>query len=237
MSATNPLAASPWREDAPHILIVDDDTRLRRLLRRYLADNGYLASAAQDSGEARALMRGLIFDLLVVDVMMPGESGLAFTERVRETSNLPILLLTARGAPEDRIAGLESGADDYLSKPFEPRELLLRIGTILKRARSASGRRHALSLGRWDVDLDRGELLSEGRRVRLTSGELALLRILAHNPRKSFSRTALAEATGAGQERSVDVQITRLRRKIEQDPRAPRYLQTVRGVGYALVPD
>jgi two-component system phosphate regulon response regulator OmpR len=237
MSETATAPKSPWREDAPHILVVDDDTRLRRLLKRYLADNGYLASAAQDATEARALMRGLIFDLLVVDIMMPGETGLTFTESVHDKSNVPILLLTARGEPEDRIAGLESGADDYLSKPFEPRELLLRIGAILKRAQSAGGRRQALTLGRWGVDLERGELLAEGRRVRLTSAELALLRILAHNPRKSFSRIALAEATGAGQERSVDVQITRLRRKIEQDPRAPRYLRTVRGVGYALVPD
>lgn len=225
-----------WREDASHILIVDDDTRLRRLLKRYLADHGYLASAAQDAAEARAIMRGLVFDLLVVDVMMPGESGLGFTRTLRETSNIPLLLLTARSATEDRIAGLESGADDYLSKPFEPRELLLRIGTILRRARNPA-HKPPLTLGRWDVDLDRGELRMGAEQVRLTSGELALLRILANHPRKSFSRTALAEATGAGQERSVDVQITRLRRKIEQDPRSPRYLQTVRGVGYALVPD
>jgi two-component system phosphate regulon response regulator OmpR len=229
-------AETPWREDAPHILVVDDDTRLRRLLKRYLTDNGYIASTAQDAADARALMRGLIFDLLVVDVMMPEESGLAFTLRLRERSDVPVLLLTARGAAEDRIAGLESGADDYLPKPFEPRELLLRIGTILRRTQSAAAKQ-PLTLGRWTVDLARGELVAENESIRLTSSELTLLRILANNPHKSFSRTALADATGAGQERSVDVQITRLRRKIEQDARAPRYLQTVRGVGYALVPD
>ncbi len=229
-------AEAPWRDDAPHILVVDDDTRLRRLLKRYLTDNGYIASTAQDAADARALMRGLVFDLLVVDVMMPGDSGLVFTARLRETSDVPVLLLTARGEAEDRIAGLESGADDYLPKPFEPRELLLRIGTILRRTQGAASKQ-PLTLGRWTVDLARGELVARDERIRLTSGELALLRILANNPRKGFSRTALAEATGAGQERSIDVQITRLRRKIEQDARTPRYLQTVRGVGYALVPD
>lgn len=224
-------------ENAPHILVVDDDERIRTLLEKYLADNGFRATAAADGAEARALLAGMAFDLVVADVMMPGLDGFQLVEKVRETSNVPILLLTARGLPEDRILGLEKGADDYLSKPFEPRELLLRVGALLRRTGGAARDGQSLVFGDCEFQPRRGELRRAGALVRLTSGELALLRLLAQKPGEAISRAALAELTQTAMERSIDVQVTRLRRKIEDDPRAPIYLQTVRGVGYALMPD
>jgi two-component system phosphate regulon response regulator OmpR len=223
-------------EEPAHILVVDDDDRIRTLLKRYLTENGFRTSIAANGEEARALLGHVDFDLLILDVMMPGISGFDLTEKVRAASNVPILLLTARGLPEDRIQGLERGADDYLSKPFEPRELLLRVGALLRRARPAR-ERQTLTFGRCSFAPGRGELRRGDELIKLTSGELALLRALAQKPGQAISRSALAEQTSAVMERSVDVQVTRLRKKIEDDPRTPIYLQTVRGVGYALMPD
>lgn len=224
-------------ESAAHVLIVDDDDRIRTLLKRYLTENGFRTSVASDAGEARALMASVDFDLLILDVMMPGETGFSLTKWVRAASNVPILLLTARGLPEDRIEGLEMGADDYLSKPFEPRELLLRVNGLLRRAHPPGLDKGELRFGDCVFSLGRGELRKDGELVRLTAGEASLLKALAQKPREAISREALAEQTAAGMERSIDVQVTRLRKKIEEDPRAPIYLQTVRGVGYALMAD
>jgi two-component system phosphate regulon response regulator OmpR len=232
------------------ILVVDDDARLRGLLQRYLADNGFRVSTAQDGIEARDRMRFLDPDLLVLDVMMPGEGGLELTsslrqDRMREGRPVPpILLLTARGAPEDRIAGFEAGADDYLGKPFDPRELVLRIRAMLRRApalapppatATASG---PVRLGNLSFDRERGELRGPAGPVRLTGGEAALLGALAERPGEVLSREDLAAGLGMDEatERAIDVQVTRLRRKIEADPRDPRFLHTVRGRGYVLKP-
>jgi len=182
-------------------------------------------------------MGGVEFDLLILDVMMPGLSGFDLTEKIRAASNVPILLLTARGLPEDRIEGLERGADDYLSKPFEPRELLLRIGALLRRSRPVARDRQMLTFGDTTFEPGRGELRRNGDLIKLTAGELALLRVLAAKPGEAISRLALAEQTSTPMERSIDVQITRIRKKIEDDPKTPIFLQTVRGVGYMLIPD
>lgn len=224
-------------EHAPHILVVDDDDRIRSLLKRYLTENGLRVSTAKDAADARELMGGVDFDLLILDVMMPGMSGFDLTEKIRAASNVPILLLTARGLPEDRIEGLERGADDYLSKPFEPRELLLRIGALLRRSRPIARDRKILTFGETTFEPGRGELRRGGDLIKLTAGELALLRVLAAKPGEAISRLALAEQTSTPMERSIDVQITRIRKKIEYDPRTPIYLQTARGVGYMLIPD
>ena len=224
-------------EDAGHVLIVDDDDRIRTLLKKYLSENGYRTSVAQNAAEARRVMTAVDFDVLIVDVMMPMESGFDFTKSVRDASNVPILLLTARGLPEDRIEGLERGADDYLSKPFEPRELLLRINALLRRARTAGLNKQELTFGGCTFALGRGELRRDGELIKLTAGETGLLKALAKKPGEAISRHALAEQTDTTMERSVDVQVTRLRKKIEEDPRAPIYLQTVRGIGYVLMAD
>lgn len=221
-----------------HLLIVDDDTRIRTLLQRFLSENGYRVTAAKDAAEARQLMASLDFDFIILDVMMPGEDGFSLTKSIRETSTVPILLLTARGESVDRIEGLERGADDYLAKPFEPRELLLRVSTILRRAgRPAEITRQIVHLGACKFDSERGELSRDTKPVKLTSAELQLMRLLAANPGQTFSRSDLSQQMGAVLERTVDVQITRLRRKIENDPKLPLYLQTVRGIGYVLMPD
>lgn len=222
--------------EVPHILVVDDDTRIRTLLSRYLRENGFRASTARDAAEARALLDALRFDLVVLDVMMPGENGVSLTRHIRQTTDVPVLLLTARGEPRERIEGLEAGADDYLPKPFEPKELVLRIGTILRRLRAGARASGGVPVGPFTFHPERLELERDGRIVRLTSMECALLRLLAANPGVVLSRADLCARTSAGLERSVDVQITRLRRKIEPDPKAPSILQTVRGVGYVLRP-
>ena len=225
-------------EKLQHLLIVDDDTRIRTLLQRYLNEAGYRVTAAKDAAEARQLMTSLDFDFIVLDVMMPGEDGFSLTKAIRETSRVPILLLTARGEAGDRIEGLERGADDYLAKPFEPRELLLRIATILRRAgQPTEVVKQIIQLGLCRFDPERGELMREGKPVKLTSAELQLMRVLAANPGQTFTRTDLSHRMGEVLERTVDVQITRLRRKIENDPKLPLYLQTVRGIGYVLMPD
>lgn len=232
-----PTDAKTDAAERRHILVVDDDKRICALLQRYLTENGFLVSAAASAAEAEGLMGSLTFDLMILDVMMPGEDGLSFTKRMRQSSDVPILLLTARGEPEDRIAGLERGADDYLAKPFEPRELLLRVNTILRRARAPEPQKRIVHLGACRFDSERGELWRGDKLVKLTSAEVGLLRIFAAAPGVNFSRSDLSAKIGAVLERTVDVQITRLRRKIEADPRLPIYLQTVRGVGYVLAPD
>ena len=228
----------------PHILVVDDDARIRDLLKKFLARNGFVVTVARDARHARNLLEGLEFDLIVLDVMMPGENGVALTEGLRETMTTPILLLTARGDAEDRIRGLEAGADDYLPKPFEPRELLLRIGAILRRVPKPAPKAappRSLQLGEVRYDVTRGELWRGRDPIRLTATESTLMRLFAARPHEPVSRQELVEDLGGGiaeaQERAVDVQVTRLRRKIESDPKAPRYLQTVRGAGYMLAPD
>ncbi|MEX2641980.1 MAG: response regulator transcription factor [Acetobacterales bacterium] len=224
--------------DEPHILVIDDDNRLRELLRRFLAGNGFRVTTASDAETARARLRGMRFDLLVLDVMMPGEGGLSFAETLRRTDSVPILILSAMGEASDRIAGLKSGVDDYMPKPFDPQELLLRIRSILRRAPARRGPDDALSLGTCSFDPGRGELRRGSRRVHLTESESALLSVLAEQVHEAVSREELRNrAKLQGSLRTVDVQITRLRRKLEADPRYPRYLQTVRGHGYILHPD
>ena len=224
-------------DDAPHILVVDDDDRLRDLLKQYLAGNGYRVTAAGDAAQARARLHGMAFDLIVLDVMMPGEDGLSLTASLKEESDTPILLLTARSEPEDRIDGLERGADDYLAKPFEPRELVLRISNLLRHAQRTLPAA-VLRLGERRFDVERTELTRNDLPVRLTPAEGRLLQALARRPGVTLSRDVLvAESRIEGNARTVDVQVTRLRRKIEPDPRFPRYLQTVRGEGYVLRPD
>ncbi len=227
-------------EEVPHLLVVDDDTRLRDLLGKFLTDQGFRVTVARDAAEAKARMEAFAFDLIVLDMMMPGQDGLSLTAEIRTTSAVPILMLTARGEADDRIAGLEAGVDDYLPKPFEPRELVLRIRTILKRIAPAPA--DALSIpvvriGEWLFDTRRGDLKRGDEVVRLTAAELALLRLFAAQPGVTFSREELSQRSGAAQERSVDVLINRLRRKLEDDARAPRILQTVRGKGYVLWPN
>lgn len=226
-------------DDLPHILVVDDDTRLRGLLQKFLSENGFRVSTASDAADARSHLAGLDFDLIILDVMMPGESGFDFAAALRTSSTVPILMLTAMVEPEDRIAGLEKGADDYLAKPFEPRELLLRIRNILRRVVLPEVVVPvAVRMGDATYDPERERLSRSGRAVRLTSIEAALLNALSEKPGSILSREELIERTGAsGGGRAIDVQVTRLRRKIEPDPRFPRYLQTVRGRGYVLRPD
>ena len=226
-------------EDKAHILVVDDDGRLRNLLHRFLTENGFMVTLASDAGEARRKLENFAFDLLIVDVMMPGESGLSLTESLREKSSVPILMLSAMGEVEDRIAGLEHGADDYLPKPFEPRELLLRIKTALRRQPAQSAETPTeLLFGPCRFDLRRAELTQNGERVRLTETESRVLKVLAGRVGEPVARETLAEEGELeGSERAIDVLITRLRRKVEPDPKDPRYLQTVRGKGYALMPD
>ena len=233
------MAAQP--PDTPHLLVVDDDPRLRELLRRFLEREGFRVTAAGCAAEARQLLRAMQFDLIVLDVMLPGESGLELTEAIRRDRDVPVVLLTARGAPEDRIAGFERGADDYLAKPFEPRELALRIRTILRRLAAPPAQPQAagpVRLGDATFDPARGVLTRNGEPVRLTSGEAALLGALAARAGETLSREDLAAALGLHEqsERAIDVQVTRLRRKIEPDPREPAFLQTVRGRGYVLRP-
>ncbi|MCA3444608.1 MAG: response regulator transcription factor [Rhodobacter sp.] len=231
-------------DPAAHLLVVDDDERIRGLLQKFLVRGGFLVSVARDAAQARRLLTGLEFDLIVMDVMMPGEDGIALTRDLRRHMTTPILLLTARGETGNRIEGLEAGADDYLVKPFEPKELLLRINAILRRVpqvRAADAGPKVLHLGAVRYDVDRGELWNGAMIIRLTATEAALMRIFAAQAGAPVSRERLVGDLGRdesqAQERAVDVQITRLRRKIEADPKQPRYLQTVRGAGYMLAPD
>lgn len=235
-----PAGAKSNEPYPPHILVVDDDTRLRTLLKKFLRDNGYMVSAAANATEARRQMATQIFDLLVVDVMMPGDDGYALTRTIRETSTVPILMLTAMGEATDRIKGLELGVDDYMGKPFEPKELVLRIGSILRRAPppTQEASKGELKFGACRYDLARKQLTQAGAPVHLTIAENELLHMLAQNANVAIERSDLGVTEENGfNPRTIDVQITRLRRKIEPDPRQPRYLQTVRGTGYMLRTD
>jgi two-component system phosphate regulon response regulator OmpR len=224
-----------------HLLVVDDDDRIRELLKEYLSRNGFRVSTAADAASARRLMEGLDFDLLVLDVMMPGEDGFSLTRSIREKkgpiSRTPVLILTAKGTGPERIEGLSLGADDYLSKPFEPQELLLRIEAILRRVADRPQAAGKLTLGACTFDLERGELFRGEAMIRLTEAEAQLLKQLAISANVPVERMDLIGADADATGRAVDVQVTRLRRKIEDDPKAPRYLVTVRGVGYMLAPD
>jgi two-component system, OmpR family, phosphate regulon response regulator OmpR len=228
------------QRDPSHLLVIDDDTRLRDLLQRFLSEQGFRVTTARDAADARAKLRSLAFDLLIVDIMMPGESGLSLTRTLREQSQVPILLLTAMSEAGDRIEGLSSGADDYLSKPFEPEELVLRINAILRRVQQpqSAGADRCVTFGQFSFDSQREELRRGDDMVRLTAAEASLLRALARRPGSALSRDELiAESPVIANLRTVDVQMARLRRKIEENPRFPRYLQTVRGVGYVLMLD
>jgi len=220
-----------------HLLIVDDDTRIRDLLRRYLIQGGYRVTTSADARAARAILASVSFDLVILDIMMPGEDGLALLSAIRKRDATPVILLTARGLAEDRIEGLKRGADDYLAKPFDPEELALRVGAILRRVPQPVPLDETVMLSGLSFNPARGELSDTTRRIRLTDSEAQLLTRLARAGGDPVSREALADATSAGLERSIDVQVTRLRRKIERDPKAPVHLQTVRGVGYRLIPD
>lgn len=236
MTARASAAALP--DDAPHLLVVDDDSRIRSLLTRYLAQAGYRVTAAADAAEARQRMAALAFDLIVLDVMMPGESGVDFSRSLRAAgAATPILMLTARAGSDDRILGLEAGVDDYLPKPFEPRELQLRIAAILRRAAAPAPAQapQVAHFGPCEFHVSRGELRRAGEALRITDRERDILRALVAANGAPVARGALAG--DAAHERTIDVQVTRLRRKIEADPANPLLLQTVRGAGYRLVLD
>ena len=228
-------------DHAPHVLVVDDDRRLRQLLARFLGENGYRVTTAASAAEARAKGEALVFDAIVLDVMMPGETGFDFAKRLRAQSQVPILMLTARTSLDDRIAGLEIGADDYLGKPFEPRELVLRLNNILKRSAASEAAAppaepESIRFGPFTFRFDRGELKRDDEVIRITEREREILSILGHRASANVAREELAGG-GDLNERTVDVQINRLRRKIEADPANPVWLQTVRGVGYRLLVD
>lgn len=227
-----------------HLLIVDDDERIRVLLQKFLMKNGFLVTAARDAAHARRILSGLDFDMMILDVMMPGEDGISLCKSIRETNATPIMLLTAKGETDNRIEGLEAGADDYLPKPFEPKELLLRINAVLRRMPETPAEDTVpkiLHLGDIRYDMERGEMWQGEDLVRLTATEMQLMKLFSAKPGEPISRAQLVEDLGRdrgqAQERAVDVQITRLRRKIETNPKQPRYLQTVRGAGYMLAPD
>ena len=227
----------PPADDAPHLLVVDDDRRIRDLLSRFLTTEGYRISVADSAAMARAKLASLDFDLLILDVMMPGETGFEFARDIRRSSTVPILMLTARDGAESRITGLELGADDYVAKPFEPRELSLRIANILKRAKPAAAPPpETVRFGPFVFHLGRAELRRGDEVIRLTDREREMLSVLAATPGETVPRLALAGNGGNANERAVDVQVNRLRRKIERDPANPLFVQTVRGIGYRLVP-
>jgi two-component system, OmpR family, phosphate regulon response regulator OmpR len=234
-------ATKPLQDNASHLLIVDDDTRIRSLLSQFLKTHGYRVTTAESATDARRSLEGLSFDLIILDVMMPGENGFQFAERLRQTNAVPILMLTALADVNDRIRGLEIGVDDYLAKPFDPRELLLRIGSILKRVAAAPPRDtvgpESVSFGPFRFHLAKGELADSTDVVRLTDRERDMMRLLAEARGDSVSREALAGPDSEANERTVDVQVNRLRRKVEKDPANPVYIQTVRGAGYRLVVD
>jgi two-component system, OmpR family, phosphate regulon response regulator OmpR len=224
-------------DNAPHILVVDDDQRIRELLTRFLLENGFRVTPADDAASARAALRGLTFDLIILDVMMPGEDGVTFARSLKQTSTVPICMLTARDALESRIEGLEAGVDDYITKPFEPRELILRLKNILRRGQARPEQRDEVRMGDYVFHIGRGELRQGNDPIKLTERERDLLRMFAQRPGLPVQRHELASDDSTGSERAIDVQINRLRRKIEADPSNPIYLQTVRGKGYILYSD
>ncbi len=227
----------PPEDTAPHLLVVDDDRRIRDLLARYLRENGFRVSVSADAGEARNALRGLAFDLIILDIMMPGESGLMLAQTLRAESDVPILMLTARSEPESRVEGLELGVDDYMAKPFDPRELLLRLQNILRRRGPDEAMPDEIQFGACVFHVLRGDLTRDGESVKLTDRERDLLRQFARTPGETIARHELLGDDTHGTDRAIDVQINRLRRKIEVDPANPVYLQTVRGRGYVLYVD
>jgi len=227
----------PPADTAPHLLVVDDDGRIRDLLATYLRENGFRVSVSADAAEARKALRGLAFDLIILDIMMPGESGLSLAEMLRGESDVPILMLTARSEPESRVAGLETGVDDYMAKPFDPRELLLRLQNILRRRAPENDTPGEIRFGDCVFNVSRGDLLRDGEPVKLTDRERDLLRQFARAPGETIARHELLGDEAHGTDRAIDVQINRLRRKIEVDPASPVHLQTVRGRGYVLYVD
>jgi two-component system, OmpR family, phosphate regulon response regulator OmpR len=232
------LVGQPVEDTAPHLLVIDDDRRIRELLKRYLGDHGFRVTVAADAAAASASLRSLEFDLLIVDVMMPGKSGVAFTQELRVDNDVPVLILTAMSKADDRIIGLEAGADDYLAKPFEPRELLLRISSILKRsAKPQIPAIEQVSFGPYKFFISRRELRRDGEPVRLTEREQEIMTAFASRPGETVARYELLGDQSSEGERKIDVQINRLRRKLEPDPAEPRWLQTVRGIGYRLCVD
>jgi two-component system phosphate regulon response regulator OmpR len=237
MSLATGQGTPPNDATTRHLLVVDDDDRIRTLLKEFLSRQGFRVTAAAHADAAKRMLQLLDFDLLILDVMMPGEDGFSLSKWVRTNSNVPILILTARGLPDDRIMGLSIGADDYLSKPFEPQELLLRIEAILRRTGVKPALPKSINMGPFSFDLERSELSKNGALVRLTEAESQLLKYLAERANVPVDRMDLAKDSVDTTGRAVDVQVTRLRRKIEQDPKNPRYLQTVRGKGYMLAPD
>lgn len=240
MTSLSAQRAEPLPDDAPHVLIVDDDQKIRDLLARYLFGQGFRVTTAADAEAAEASLRGLDFDIVLLDVMMPGMSGLEFARKVKAVRDIPICMLTARAEPEQRIEGLEIGVDDYVPKPFEPRELLLRLRNILRRGQTQPGAPIAtdeIRMGSLVFHIARGELRGNNETVKLTERERDLLRQFAQRPGVPIQRHELATEDATGNDRAVDVQINRLRRKIESDPSNPVYLQTVRGKGYILYTD
>jgi two-component system phosphate regulon response regulator OmpR len=236
-----PLQAAGRRDtlpdNAPHVLVVDDDHRIRDLITRYLGQSGFRVTSACDTQSARAAMRGLAFDIVVLDVMMPGESGLELARELKSNSSIPICMLTARAEQDDRVQGLETGVDDYMLKPFEPRELVLRLQNILRRGQTVNVPKEEVRMGEFTFHLGRGELKRGQDTIKLTERERDLLRLFASRPGMPIPRHELASDESTGSERAIDVQINRLRRKIETDRSSPVYLQTVRGKGYILYVD
>ena len=224
--------------EKPHILVVDDDDRLRNLLQKFLREQGFMVTAAASVAEARQILAWYVFDLLILDVMMPGESGLELLASLNETQKASVLMLSAMGEAEDRIHGLENGAQDYLVKPFEPKELVLRIKTILRRNAAGSEKKKSVAFGEYCFDVSNAQLRRGNEHISLTSTEAAMLKLLAEHAGTPVSREELSKLMpGVGSERAVDVQITRLRKKIEASERRPIYLQTIRGAGYVLYVD
>ncbi len=236
MEKTKPENGVGLLAERPHALVIDDDDRIRDLIARYLTENGFVVATTRDTDEARLAMDTFTFDILIVDVMMPGETGLDFTRDLRTRSDIPVLLLTALGETDDRVAGLESGADDYLPKPFEPREMVLRLQAILRRRPKTQDIKKSVRIGRWIYSPVDHTLVDGVETQRLTTAEISLLGALMTRPGRVVSRDDLARMCDMDDsaERTIDVQITRLRRKIEEDSRMPRFLQTVRGKGYLL---
>lgn len=232
-----PARGEPLPDNAPHILVVDDDQKIRALLGRFLQTNGFRVTEAADAASARSYMRGLAFDLVLLDVMMPGESGLSLARDLKATRPVPICMLTALAEPADRISGLEAGVDDYVSKPFEPRELLLRIKNILRRGQAPAGAKDEIRMGPCVFNISRGELKRDDEPIKLTERERDLMRLFAQRIGVPVPRHELSSDDSTGSERAIDVQINRLRRKIEADPSNPVFLQTVRGKGYILYTD
>ena len=216
-----------------HILVVDDDDRIRELVQEYLKENAFLVSTANNAEEAKIKLDYFKFDLLVLDVMMPGQNGFELTKEIKKNSSLPIILLTAKGEVENRIEGLELGADDYLSKPFEPKELLLRINNIIKKSIKINTNK-INKVGQAKIDLNKMSIELNGKTIKINNVEKKVLIEMLANPGKTFSRSQIGKISDIVQERSIDVMITRLRQKIEVNPKSPKYLQTIRGAGYVL---